>query len=48
MTLTLGVKVTQMYPSTLYIMGSMHMHSLKLLRPTVWEDMHLQENSLKM
>ena len=24
----------------------MHMHSLKLLRPTVWEELHLQENSL--
>ena len=24
----------------------MHMKSLKVLRPTVWEEMHLQENTL--
>ena len=27
-------------------MGPMHIHSLKLLRPMVWEDMHLQEKTL--
>ena len=24
----------------------MQMHSLRLLRPTVWEEMHLRENTL--
>ena len=31
----LGVKSHKMLPSTLHIMCSMHMHNLKLLRPTV-------------
>ena len=35
-----------MLPSTIYIMSSMHLLSLKLLRPMVKEDMHLQENTL--
>ena len=34
-----------MLPSTLYIMSSMHLQSLKLLHPTV-KEMHLQENTL--
>ena len=33
-------------PSTLYIMRPMHLPRLKLLRPTVKEQMHLQENTL--
>ena len=35
-----------MLPSTLYIMSSMHLQSLKLLCPRVKEKMHLQENTL--
>ena len=35
-----------MLPSTLYIMSSMHLQSLKLLCPRVREKMHLQENTL--
>ena len=34
-----------MLPSTIYIMGHMHLQSLKWLHPTVFE-MHLQENIL--
>ena len=30
--------------STLYIMGLMHLQSLKLLRPKVEEEIHIQEN----
>ena len=30
-------------PSTLYIMRSIHLRIFKLLRPTVLEEMHLQE-----
>ena len=37
-------KVEQMLPSTLNIMGPIHMQSMKLLRPTVL-DMHFQENT---
>ena len=32
------------YP--LHYLTYTHMHSLKLLYPTVWEKMHIQENSL--
>ena len=35
-----------MLPSTLYIMSSIHLQSLKLLNPMVKEEMHLQENTL--
>ena len=35
-----------MLPSTLYIMSSIHLQSLKLLHPMVKEEMHLQENKL--
>ena len=35
-----------MLPSTLYITSPMHLQSLKLIRPTVKEEMHLQENTL--
>ena len=35
LTLTLGSRSHEMSPSTLYIMWSMHLQSLKLLRPTV-------------
>ena len=35
-----------MLPSTLHIMRPMHLQSLKLLPLTVWETMHLQENTL--
>ena len=35
-----------MLPSTLHIILLMHLQSLKLLCPTVEEDMHLQENTL--
>ena len=33
-------------PSTLYIMWPIHLHGLRLLLPTVKEEMHLQENTL--
>ena len=36
----------KMLPSTLYIRSPMHLQSLKLLRPMVKEEMHLQENTL--
>ena len=35
-----------MLPSTLSIMWPMHLQSLKLLCLTVYEEMHLQENTL--
>ena len=35
-----------MLPSTLYIMSPMRLQSLKLLCPTVKEEMHLQENTV--
>ena len=35
-----------MLPSTLYIMRPMHLQGLKLLRSTVNEQMHLQENTV--
>ena len=44
--LDLGVKVTQMLPSSIYIMWPMHLGTLKLLCPIVQEKMHLQENIL--
>ena len=44
--LDLGVKVTWMLPSTLYIMWPVQLQSLKLLRFTVYEEIHLQENTL--
>ena len=43
MTLTLGSRSYEMSPSTLYIMWSMHLQSLKLLRPMVKEEIQLQE-----
>ena len=43
LTLTLGLRSHIMSPSTLYIMWSMHLQSLKLLRPTVKEEIQLQE-----
>ena len=43
LTLTLGSRSHEMSPSTLYIMWSMHLQSLRLLRPTVKEKMQLQE-----
>ena len=42
--LSLGSRSNKTSPSTLYIMWSMHLQSLKLLRPTV-QEMHLQENT---
>ena len=35
-----------MLPSTFHIKSPMHLQSLKVLRPTVMGDMHLQENAL--
>ena len=35
-----------MLPSTLYIISPMHLQCLKLLRPTVKEEMYIQENTL--
>ena len=35
-----------MLPSTLYIISPMHLQSLKLLCPTVKEEMHLQGKTL--
>ena len=35
-----------MLPTALYITSPMHLQSLKLLRPTVKEEMFLQENTL--
>ena len=35
-----------MLPSIVYITSPMHLQSLKLLRPTVKEEMYLQENTL--
>ena len=46
LTLTLVSRPQKKLPSTLYIMWTTHLQSLKLLRPTVWEKMHLQENTL--
>ena len=43
LTLTLGSRSHEMSPSTLYIMWSMRLQSLKLLRPTVKEKIQLQE-----
>ena len=39
----LGVKVTQMLLSILYIMWPIHLQGLMLLGLTVKEEMHLQE-----
>ena len=44
--LDLGVKVTQNAPSTLDIMWPMHRQNLKLLLQKVYEEMHLQGNTL--
>ena len=46
LTLTLGSRSHKMLPSTLYIMLSFQLQSLKLLRQKVKEEMHLQENSI--
>ena len=35
-----------MWLSTLYIMWPIHLQRLRFLRPTVQEEMHLQENTL--
>ena len=37
--MTLGLKSYKMLVSTLYMMWPMHLQSLKLLRPMVWEEM---------
>ena len=44
--LTLESRLYKMLPSTLYIMWHMKLQSLKLLHPTVYKEMHLQENTL--
>ena len=44
--LTLASRSHEILPSTLYIMRPMHLQHLKLLRPTVMEQMHLQENTV--
>ena len=46
LTLTLGLRSHEMLPSTLYIMWPIQLQSLKLLRLTVKEEIHLQENTL--
>ena len=46
LTLTLGSRSHKMSPSTLDIMWPMHRQNLKLLLPKVYEEMHLQENTL--
>ena len=46
LTLTLGSMEFEVLTSTLYIMSSMHLQSLKLLHPIVKEKVHLQENTL--
>ena len=40
-----GSRSYKILPSTLYIMSSIHLQSLKLLYPMVKEEMHLQENT---
>ena len=46
MTLTLGHETLPSTLSTLYIMWSMNLECLKLICPTNWEEMRLQENTL--
>ena len=36
----------EILPSTLYIMGHIHLQNLKFVGQTVKENMHLQENAL--
>ena len=44
--MTLASRSHEILPSTLYIMRPMHLQRLKLLRTTVNEQMHLQENTV--
>ena len=44
--LGLGVKFMQNVANTLYIMLPMQLQCLKLLRQTVYEELHLKENTL--
>ena len=44
--MTLASRSHEILPSTLYIMRPMHLQRLKLLRPTVKEQMHLKENTV--
>ena len=44
--LDLGVKAHKLLPSTLYIMWSIQLQSLKFLGLTVYEEIHLQVNTL--
>ena len=46
LTLSLGPRSHKMLPSTLYIMRPFQLQSLKLLRLTFKEEIHLQENTL--
>ena len=46
LTLTLGSRSNKTSPSTLDIMWPMHRQNLKLLLRKVYEEMHLQENTL--
>ena len=48
LTFTLGSRSYKGLTSTIYIISSMHLQSLKLLRPIVKEEMHLQENNMTM
>ena len=41
LTFTLGLRLHNKLPSTLYIMSPMHLQIMKLLCPTVKEEMHL-------
>ena len=43
--LELGMKLHETLPNTLYLMWHVHLQSLKLLRPTVKEEMHLQRRT---
>ena len=44
--LTLASRSHEILPSTCYIMRPIHLQHLKLLRPIVKEQMHLQENTV--
>ena len=44
--LTLTVNATRNVSSTLFIMWTIRLQSLKLLGPTVYVEMHLQENTV--
>ena len=46
LTWTLGSRSHKMLPSTLYIMWPIQLQGLRLPRPTVKEEIHLQENTL--